>query len=175
MKDTGAADVAAALRGAQDGIKVASVEDATAGKRKGNETGVTTEIDPIGTAGVRGVVLQEKSGSPVIGRVTTEKIHVQTTEIDEASLSHWIQGRKPAIQSCYERELKRTPRLEGRLVIRFAITNRGRIGGVGFDEDTLKSTQVQLCISALMLGWVLPFQPEDDVPVALPFIFSAGH
>lgn len=175
LKDTGATDIAAALRGAQDGIKVASVEDATAGKRKGSDLGGTSAIDPIGTTGVKDVVLQEKGGNPVIGRVTTEKIHVQTTEIDEESLSHWLQGRKPAIQSCYERELKRTPRLEGRLVIRFAITNRGRIGGVGFDEDTLKSTQVQLCISALMRGWVLPFQPEDDVPIALPFIFSAGR
>lgn len=174
MKDTGMTDIATALRGAENnGVNVASVDDATAGKRKGTEVGGTSEIERLGTDGVKGVELAEK-GTNVIGSVKTEKIQLDTPEIDETSLTRWLQGRKPAIQSCYERELKRSPKLAGRLLIRFAITSRGRVGGVGFDEDTLRSASVEDCISALMRGWVLPFKPEDDVPVALPFIFSAA-
>lgn len=175
LQNTGMKDVAEAMRDARNGLGVASVEDATAGQRKGNATGVVSEIDPLGTDGVKDVGLGEKGATAITGRVTTEKIQVDTPEIDELTLSRWLQGRKPAIQSCYERELKRTPTLQGRLVIRFAITSRGHVGGVGFGEDTLHSSPVQLCISALMRGWVLPFNPEDDVPVSLPFIFTAGH
>ena len=176
FKDTGRNEVADAMRDiSKNGLSVASVDDATASKRKGNAIGAASEIDPIGTEGVKDVGLGEKGLASVTGRVTTEKIQIDTTDIDEFALSRWLQGRKPAIQSCYERELKRTPTLQGRLVIRFAINNRGHVGGVGFDEDTLRSSPVQLCISTLMRAWVLPFKPEDDVPVSLPFIFTAGH
>ena len=164
MKDTGVGDIATALRDARDGLKVASVDDATAGKRKGNETGGTSEIERVGTDGVKDVLLNEQKGPAITGRVTEERLQLDTPEIDELSLTRWLQGRKPAIQSCYERELKRTPKLEGRLVIKFAITNRGRVGGVGFSEDTLRSQQVQLCISALMRGWVLPFSSARSRP-----------
>ena len=176
LQNTGMKDIAAAMKDAQNGgLGVASVDDATASRRKGNATGAVSEIDPIGTEGVKDVGLAEKGLASVTGRVTTEKIQVDTRDIDELKLSHWLQGRKSAIQSCYERELKRTPTLQGRLVIRFAIDNRGHIGGVGFDDATLRNSQVQLCISALMRAWVLPFNPADDVPVSLPFIFSAGR
>jgi len=176
MKDTGMTDVATALRGAEDGMRVASIDDATAIKRKGGDTGGTSEIDPIETDRVKNVNLREQGpATPLNPHVTSEKVQVDTTEIDEKALAIWLNARKPAIQSCYERQLKRTPTLKGRIVLRFAITNRGRIGGVGFAEDTLRSDQVEQCITAMMRGWVLPFTPEDDVPVALPFIFAAGQ
>jgi hypothetical protein len=176
MKDTGMTDVATALRGAEDGMKVASIDDATAIKRKGGDTGGTSEIDPIETDRVKNVNLREQGPTaPVNPHVTSEKVQIDTTEIDEKALAIWLNARKPAIQSCYERQLKRTPTLKGRIVLRFAITNRGRIGGVGFAEDTLRSDPVEQCITAMMRGWVLPFTPEDDVPVSLPFIFAAGQ
>lgn len=174
MKDTGVVEIAEALRGAERGVEVASVDDMTASKRKGNETGGTSEIEPVGTNGVKRVDLKETLGPSVTGRVSTERIVVDTPEIDERALAQWIQGRKPAIQGCYEGVLKRSPTLKGRMVIRFAITSRGRVSNVGFDEDTLRSVAVQQCISGLMRGWVLPFTPEDEVPVSLPFIFTAG-
>lgn len=176
MKDTGMSDVATALRGAANGLQVASVEDATATQRRGSDTGGTSEIGAISTDRVKNVDLREQGPAvPLNPRVTSEKVQLDTPEIDERALSVWLNARKPAIQSCYERELKRTPKLQGRIVLRFAITNRGRIGGVGFSEDTLRSQPVESCITALMRGWVLPFTPEDEVPVSLPFIFAAGQ
>jgi hypothetical protein len=175
MKDTGVTDIAEALSGTHPGgVAVASVDDVTASKRKGNETGGTSEIERLGTDGVKRVELTEAVGKPLVSNVKTEKLIIDTPEIDELELSQWLLGRKPAIQSCYDRQLKRSPTLKGRLVIKFAITSRGRVGGVGFEEDTLHSAAVEECISALMRGWVLPFAPEEEVPVALPFIFTAG-
>lgn len=175
MKDTGVTQIADALRGTTPGVAVATVDDVTATKRKGEDTGTTSEIDRLGTDGVKRVELNEGGGKPVKpGEVTAEKLIIDTPEIDEVLLAKWLQGRKPAIQSCYDRELKRNPKLQGRLVIKFAITSRGRAGGIGFDEDSLRSSAVQQCISGMMRGWVLPFAPEDDVPVALPFIFNPG-
>jgi hypothetical protein len=126
---------------------------------------------------VRNVDLDERgvANANVVGRVQTEKIAVDARDIDENALSRWLNSRKPAVISCYERELKRRPTLAGRMVIRFAVDVRGHVGNVGFDDDTLHSPAVQQCISTVMKAWVLPFTPEDEVPVALPFIFTAGH
>ncbi len=175
LKDTGVREIAEALRGTQPGVAVASVEDATASRRKGSETGGTSEIEVLGTEGVKRVELREATTNPIAARVQAEKIVIDTPEVDERALTQWLNGRKSAIQSCYERELKRSPKLAGRLVIKFAITSRGRVSGVGFEEDSLRSAQVQQCISGLMRAWVLPFAPEDEVPVTLPFIFSAAN
>lgn len=175
LKDTGVTEIAEALRGTQPGVAVASVEDVTASARKGNETGVMSEIARLGTDGVKQVELGEATTTTISARVRTEKIVIDTPDVDERALTQWLNGRKGAIQSCYERELKRSPKLAGRLVIKFTITNRGRVSNVGFDEDSLHSAQVQHCISALMRGWVLPFTPDDEVPVTLPFIFSASN
>jgi hypothetical protein len=49
------------------------------------------------------------------------------------------------------------------------------VARVGFEDDTLHNVAVQQCISTVMRAWVLPFQPEEEVPVALPFIFTAGR
>lgn len=174
LKDTGVTEIAEALRGTQPGVAVASVEDATASQRKGDEVGSTSEIEVLGTEGVKRVELREGTTNPITARVQTEKLVIDTPEVDERALTRWLNGRKSAIQSCYERELKRTPNLAGRLVIKFAITSRGRISTVDFEENSLRSVPVQQCISGLMRTWVLPFAPEDEVPVTLPFIFSAA-
>lgn len=175
LKDSGVNDVTAALRGASNGLSVATVDDATAGRRKGADQGVTTTIETIGTEGVQQVELGEKGVATVTGRVQSEAVQLDTPDIDERALTRWLNQRKPAVQSCYERELKRTPTLQGRMVIRFAVDSRGRVARVGFEDDTLHNVAVQQCISTVMRAWVLPFQPEDEVPVALPFIFTAGR
>lgn len=173
MKDTGMTPVADAMRFAKDGVQVASADDATTTTRKGEDTGSTSQIEGPVTERVQEVGLNERKNKGPAA-VTMENCEAATTEIDPLKLTSWMQGRKPAIQGCYERELKRSPNLAGRLVIRFTITSRGRVNSVGFDEDTLRSPAVQQCIAALMRGWVLPFTPEDEVPVSLPFIFAGA-
>jgi hypothetical protein len=172
LDGTGVRDIAAAMKDA-GGVRVASVEDATTGQRRGAEQGETTSVDLPGTQGVREVRLEERTGPPPKPEVETEPLQVQDTDIDGDALARWLKSRKSAVQSCYERELKRQPTLAGRMVIRFSVTGRGRIEQVSFGEDTMHSLAVQTCITNVMRGWVLPFAPEESVPVALPFVFSA--
>lgn len=160
------------------GVRVATAEDAVAAKRRGTETGETTTVDLPGTDGVKEVKLNERGptklppGDDKEGIIETGPVKTGP-EIPEKELTKWLNARKPAVQSCYERQLKRQPSLAGHLLIRFDVTPRGRVANVGFEENSLRSSAVQECISSLMRGWVLPFQPEDDVPVAMPFIFTS--
>lgn len=167
-------DVANSIKDAS-GVSIASAEDAVAARRRGNETGDVTTVEMPGSEGVKEVKLGERGPTQLPPTaVTVDTGPIKTgPELPEDELARWLTSRKPAVQSCYERQLKRQPTLAGRLVIRFDITPRGRVGKVGFEEDTLRSPAVEGCIAALMRGWVLPFQPEDDTPVAMPFIFTA--
>lgn len=172
LSDSTTNDIAAALKDA-GGVRVASVDDATATRRRGADQGETSTVDLPGTEGVKDVKLDERLGPPPKPVVKDEGVDVTGSDIDEQALGRWLSSRKAAVVSCYERELKRQPTLQGRVVIHFAVTERGRVDQVRFDDDTLKSQAVEACISNVMRGWVLPFTPEDAVPVSLPFIFSA--
>ncbi|MFO0594827.1 MAG: AgmX/PglI C-terminal domain-containing protein [Myxococcaceae bacterium] len=174
LRDSAVGDVAKALDGATS-VRVASVDDATATKQKGAEQGTTQTVELPGTSGLKRVELSDKELAKLDPKVKTEIVEVGGTEIPEDELSRWLNHRKAAVQSCYERELKRQPTLQGRVVIHFGVTPRGRVDHVGFSDDTLRSQAVQVCISNMMKGWVLPFTPEDEVPVSLPFIFSANR
>ncbi|MFT3711022.1 MAG: AgmX/PglI C-terminal domain-containing protein [Archangium sp.] len=178
LKDSTIGDVADAMRDA-GGIKVADMDDAMRSKRRGNESGETSTIELPGTDGVKEVKLSERGPSKVPGNDkgegTVDTGPVKSgPEVPEEELGRWLRARKSAVQSCYERELKRQPSLAGRMVIRFDITPRGRVDKVSFEDDTLHSPAVQVCISSMMRSWVLPFQPEDDAPVSLPFVFMSG-
>jgi hypothetical protein len=129
-------------------------------------------VGPIGTDGARHVELGERSLVAVTGRVREEALSVDTSDIPSDELAKWMRARRGAIQSCYERVLKRNHQLSGRLVVKFTITPRGRVTSLDLSEGTLQDPEVLSCIAALARTWVLPFTPEDEVGVAFPFVFT---
>ena len=147
-------------------------EDALKLKLQGSETGTTVGVNAMGTDGVKNVVLEEKKAVSIAGRVREEVISVDGPDISSEALTNWMRGRRGAIVSCYERELKRDHSLSGRLVLKFIVSTRGRVTDLDLTEGTMQNAAVRECISSLAKNWVLPFTPEDEVPVAFPFVFS---
>jgi TonB family protein len=79
------------------------------------------------------------------------------------------------VQYCYERELKHTPSLSGRIVVRLTVTPSGRALDVEIEENTMNSDAVGRCVRNLVSGWVLPVKPEQDWPISIPYIFSKAN
>jgi hypothetical protein len=48
----------------------------------------------------------------------------------------------------------------------------GRTGSIEVEENTLGNEAVGSCIRTVIRSWVFPFKPDDEVPVAYPFVFS---
>jgi hypothetical protein len=48
----------------------------------------------------------------------------------------------------------------------------GRPGDIEIEENTLGNDAVGSCIRTVVRGWVFPFKPDEEVPVAYPFLFS---
>ncbi len=168
---TGGAAISDALNGA-GGVGVATADSLAAGGPKGGGAGAAAGIGDLGTSGAGNVNIGSKGDTVIRGRVADAAPEVESKDVDREALARYVRSRKAAIQGCYEKELKRNPSLKGKVVVRFTITKMGRASEIGIEEDTMGNEAVGSCIKAIIRGWVFPFKPEDDVPVAYPFVFS---
>lgn len=168
-----ATDISSALAGA-GGVGVASGDAlAEAGERKGSGAGTTAGIGDLATAGGagKGAALAEKAVAAVTGRVIDQGPEVESSSCDRNAIAKYVKGRIRAITGCYEKELKRNTGLKGKIVVRFTITETGRVKDVEIDENTLGNDQVVNCIKATIRSWVFPIK-DNECPVAYPFVFS---
>lgn len=106
------------------------------------------------------------------GKVDVLAPEVESDAINREQLTTYIRKRSPALLRCYEQELKRNPSLKGKLVLRFNITPTGRTTEIDVEENTLGSEAVASCARTAIRSWVLPFKPQEEVPVASAFVFA---
>jgi hypothetical protein len=104
-----------------------------------------------GGGGGTGVVKERKikiSG----GRVED----VSTGDLDISGANATLKRGYPAIKACYDRGLKRNPKLGGKLSVRITVTGAGRVGGVSVQDNTLGDPEVVACMTATIRGWRFP-------------------
>jgi len=142
--------------------------------RKGENAAQAAGIGGLATSGGGHLAAREKSDVAVHGSVSSEDAEIDSPTVDKAALSRFINLRKGSIQGCYEQQLKRSPTLRGKLVVRFTIGTRGQILEVSIDQDTLGSDELASCITRLVKAWRLPFTPDADTTVTFPFLFHPG-
>jgi TonB family protein len=138
-------------------LKVATVDDL----RPGFQIDGARTTGPLGE---RDVASRLRLAPPVI----------EGGKADLDSIAREIRSRRRAIAACYERALKATPTLTGKLVVRFAITAAGTVSAVEIDDDTLGAPEVGACVRATVARW--RFAPPAEAPVELsfPFVFQAA-
>lgn len=157
------------------GVGVASGSDAAALK-KGLEggNGQIAGINDLKTSGSgSGKVGTGKRKTPRIkGNISAGNTEVESSTVDARAINRFIKVRMRSIVSCYEAELKRNPSLRGKLVVRIVINTRGMVGDISIEQDTLGSSTVTNCVRTRIRPWRFPVKPEEDTPVAVPFIFA---
>ncbi len=167
----GVGDVASALSGAS-GVGVATADALAAGGPRGGTSGSAAGIGDLGTSGGGDVKLAEKGAATVKASMQMQAPEVESSDVDREKLAAYVRARKGAIQQCYEKELKRNPSLKGKVVVRFSITTQGRTSDIDIEENSTGNEAVASCIKTTIRGWVFPFKPESEVPVAYPFVFA---
>ena len=79
----------------------------------------------------------------------------------------------PAIQYCYEKELRTNPSLTGKVVLEWTIKPSGRVGVVKTGRSTLKSPKAINCMTRKLKGARFPKpNPAGKVIVTFPFVFN---
>jgi hypothetical protein len=166
-----AKDIGEALSGAK-GVGLATTEAIGSAGQKGGGTGKVAGIGQVGTKGGGDVDLGTKGDVAVRGEVKDSAPILDDASINSDELARFLRQRKMAIQSCYEKELKRNPTLRGRIVVRFVITPQGRAQEIDIEENTLGNEGVAACIRNVVRSWTFPFSPSGGVTVAYPFVFA---
>ena len=77
--------------------------------------------------------------------------------------------RAVLIRRCYERRLKRQPKLAGKLELQFEIGADGRVKSASVDRDTLSDPSVGRCAVAAIKRWRFP--AGNAITLVYPFVF----
>lgn len=144
----------------------------------GNSTGkvVGLEAGDLKAKGSGESVTSGKKGKEVKvrGKVSVKKPSevFGMGKLDAAAIAKAVGRRKGAIKSCYEKELKRDPKLKGKVKIQFTILQSGRVGSTKVLTNTTNNQSVATCIRNSMKRWRFPKPDGGDVTVAFPFVFT---
>lgn len=95
--------------------------------------------------------------------------------LDKEIIRRVIRENLPQIKYCYERELTRTPGLNGKVQVKFVIGANGNVQTATVAESSMNNKAAESCITGKVRGWVFP-KPKGGgiVIVTYPFIFKQG-
>lgn len=93
--------------------------------------------------------------APIIAEESSmdEKLGSMVGARDIDKVAAIVMAHSPAIQYCYERELKRNPDIKGKLTVRFTINPDGAVIDVELISSTLQNNNVERCILARIRRW----------------------
>ena len=160
--------------------KMGGVETAKAGMdiaaiKKTRIGGAVASAD-IGSLGV-GPGQQVSLGSKKIRRVRAS-INLGGGRISGALAGEVIRGvvkrNISGVKYCYEKELKRNPKLSGKIVVLFTIGTDGRVIRARIQSTTMHNENVESCILRMVRRWRFPRPEKGSVTVSYPFIFTPG-
>lgn len=80
-------------------------------------------------------------------------------------------GNAAAINACYQKELKKSPDLKGKLSVAVKINPAGRVSGVTVTTNTV-GAGVANCITSRIRGWSFPRGKRGTVTVNQTFVFT---
>jgi len=143
------------------------------GGRSGKKAGIDDLVSDLGGAQSESMTrhgeLKVEAPSEVEGR-GRKSIYRSPEAIQQVLLAH-----NSAVRYCYERELKRTPTLKGKISVRITVDANGHVKKAEIVTSTLNNARVERCILARIRLWK-DFQPirsdEGDVTFRQTYTFG---
>jgi hypothetical protein len=156
------------------GLSVATSESLRGMGPRSGSTGRVAEVGGLRDAGgiAAPTSLDVGGERKVASVIKVDPAAVESGSADPVALAAEIRRRLSAIRACYERALRRSPRLGGKLVLRFTIAAAGTVTAVDFDEDTIQDGELSRCLRELALRWRFPPPQAAPVEITFPFVFQ---
>ncbi len=140
---------------------------ATIGDLKGSKVAAKANVD----SGSKGKAVKVKAR---VNLRSTERV-VGSGVVDKKRLAAVFRARGGALQSCYERELKKNPKIGGKLIVKFTIGTAGRVTAASIAKDSVGSSAVGKCVVSRIRGWKFPKPEGGSVSVSKSIVFSSGN
>lgn len=147
------------------------------GKKGALGAGTSADIGEVetGAGGSAGALAGRQGVVPQAFVKSTEPV-LEKGVIDERGVRMALTRRERGIQQCYERALKKNPKLKGKVAIKWVIDEQGRVVAdlTKVLSNTLGETQVADCIVDIIGRIRFPKPTKGKVPVTKTFVFEAG-
>lgn len=141
---------------------------------RGGGSGEATTIGDIGTEGGGSVETGKKTEAQVKGTVQSEAPEVDG-ELSVAKVKSAMRKYISGVKDCYDRALKRNPKLAGKIVIGFEILETGKVAEFAFPTDNVGSSEVRSCIQSRSRTWRFPKPDGGAVYVEFPLLFEPSN
>ena len=113
------------------------------------------------------------SSKALRGRVAIGRISV-SGRLDPVAIRSVIAANSARFRMCYEQGLGRTPKLAGRVAVRFVIGRDGTVVDVSDAGSDLADAATSSCVLSAFYGSSFPLPERGIVTVTSPLIFSPG-
>jgi len=113
---------------------------------------------------------RKSHGTP--GNVGTED-PILLGALDKSDIDRVVKQHLSQIRYCYQKELNRSPNLQGKIVIKFVIAKDGSVSHASVSGTTMNNEIVQNCLCSRFMRMTFP-KPEGGgiVFVTYPFVFN---
>jgi hypothetical protein len=159
--------------------------EAIGGTRFGGEASGVVGMDDHGLIGIgdgssgihqpnrRTSKFEERSAKVPIARI--EKGAEVSGDIDKDVIRRVVRGHLNEIRSCYNAGLARNPNLEGRVIVKFTITDTGIVAKAIVQENATQDANVAKCIAEAVERWEFPRSGKSGIAmVSYPFMLTRG-
>ncbi len=145
----------------------------------GGGVGDTVGIGGIGTKGRGGGTGGSGSGVGVLGGKKDVDIGITSSEpmvmgsLDKELIRKVIHANRGQIRYCYESQLNRFPKLNGKVAVKFVISPTGTVSTSSVAQTTVGNAELEACVAGRVRTWQFP-KPKGGgvVIVTYPFIFA---
>ena len=145
----------------------------------GGGLGDTIGIGGIGTKGRGGGTGGYGSGVGVLGGKKDVDIGITSSEptvmgsLDKELIRQVIKRNVNQIRYCYESQLTRYPKLEGKVSVKFVISASGAVASSQVAGSTAGNAELETCVAGRVRTWMFP-KPKGGgvVIVTYPFVFK---
>lgn len=142
----------------------------------GRSTSELITRGPIDTGTGRGA-----KGTPGGVKVAETKVPPFKTEAADASggltpeqVRAVVERNRSAVQWCFEKELQKNPKLNGKVVVFWQIEPPGSVSSSRIKSSTIGSADVEDCLSRQVRKWQFPSASNGQITkVFFPFVFSS--
>ncbi len=135
-------------------------------------SGLNSLIRKDGAAGSLGEKGERAVAGKVVGqpRLSTVK---GSGQLSKDEIFRVITAHIGELQYCYEKQLRTTAGLAGRVVLEWAVTGTGSVGVVKVATSSLSSSEAVNCMIDKVKKWKFPKpQGSGSVEVVYPFVFN---
>jgi TonB family protein len=145
----------------------------------GGGTGETIGIGGIGTRGRGGGTGAYGSGVGVLGGKKDIDIGITSSDptvmgsLDKELIRQVIHRNRSQIRYCYESQLTRFPKLNGKVQVKFVISASGTVASSSVMQSTANNSELEQCVAGRVRTWIFP-KPKGGgvVVVTYPFNFK---